>query len=33
VWDYHCVRNNVPPGWEWRRAVKEYEEAVLRGRG
>jgi len=33
VWDYHCVRNNVPPGWEWRRAVREYEEAVLRGRG
>ncbi len=33
VWDYHCLRQNVPPGWEWRRAVKEYEEAVQRGRG
>ena len=29
VWDYHCLRQNVPPWWEWMRAVKEYEAEVL----
>lgn len=33
VWDYHCVRKNVPPWWEWMRAVKEYEAQVLSKRG
>ena len=29
VWDYHCLRRNVPPWWEWMRAVQEYEREVL----
>jgi L-rhamnose isomerase len=29
VWDYHCVKQNVPVGMAWLDAVKEYEKAVL----
>ena len=29
VWDYYCVKNNVPVGYDWLRDVKEYEKTVL----
>jgi len=29
VWDYYCVKNNVPVGMAWLEAVKEYERTVL----
>lgn len=28
VWDYHCLAQNVPPGFEWLDAVKRYEAGV-----
>ncbi len=29
VWDYHCLRSDVPAGLDWLAAVREYEEQVL----
>jgi L-rhamnose isomerase len=29
VWDYYCLRNNVPVGLTWLEEVKKYENAVL----
>ncbi|WCJ58354.1 L-rhamnose isomerase [Fontisphaera persica] len=29
VWDYHCLRHNVPVGGEWLAEVKRYEREVL----
>lgn len=28
VWDYYCLKNNVPLGMTWMREVKKYEEEV-----
>ena len=28
VWDYFCLKNNVPVGMAWMKAVKEYEAQV-----
>ncbi len=32
VWDYYCMRENVPSDQEWLRSVKEYESNVLSAR-
>lgn len=29
VWDYYCLKNNVPIGTEWLRIIAKYEEEVL----
>ena len=29
VWDYYCMKNNVPVGSQWLNIVKEYEQKVL----
>jgi len=29
VWDYYCLKSNVPPGIEWIPEVEKYEEQVL----
>jgi len=29
VWDYYCLKNNVPVGEEWIKEVKQYEKEVL----
>ena len=29
VWDYHCLKSNVPPGRAWLDEVKKYEKDVL----
>ncbi len=29
VWDYYCMKNNMPAGEEWLEKVKEYEEKEL----
>ncbi|MHC4636690.1 MAG: L-rhamnose isomerase [Planctomycetota bacterium] len=29
VWDYYCLKNNVPTGMAWMEQVKQYEKAVL----
>ncbi|HBG77454.1 MAG TPA: L-rhamnose isomerase [Phycisphaerales bacterium] len=29
VWDYYCVKNNVPAGGKWLAEVKNYEKDVL----
>jgi L-rhamnose isomerase len=29
VWDYYCLRKNVPPGIEWLEEVNRYEQKVL----
>ena len=28
VWDYHCLKQNVPIGPQWLAAVKQYEKDV-----
>jgi L-rhamnose isomerase len=33
VWDYHCLRSDVPVSRAWMQAVKEYEAKVLAKRG
>ncbi len=33
VWDYYCVKSNVPAGDAWLNEVKAYEKNVLRKRG
>ena len=32
VWDYYCLKQDVPVGVDWMRPVKEYEKTVLSGR-
>lgn len=32
VWDYYCLRQNVPAGSAWLNEVKAYEKSVLSGR-
>ncbi len=32
VWDYHCLKNDVPPSTEWLKDVKNYEKEVLNKR-
>jgi len=29
VWDYYCLRQNVPPAGEWLKDIKDYENTVL----
>ncbi len=29
IWDYYCLKNNVPNGMNWFNEIKQYEEAVL----
>ncbi len=29
VWDYYCLKNNVPVGLDWLEAVRNYEKKVL----
>lgn len=29
VWDYYCLKQDVPVGLEWMKEVKQYESAVL----
>lgn len=29
VWDYHCLKNGVPVGFDWMDQVKDYEATVL----
>jgi len=33
VWNYYCLKNNVPVGHNWIHEVKRYEENVLSKRG
>ncbi len=32
VWDYYCLQNNVPVGFDWMNQVKDYESTVLTNR-
>ena len=29
VWDYYCIKNNIPAGEEWLEIVKDYEKNEL----
>jgi L-rhamnose isomerase len=29
VWDYYCLRDDVPVGGDWLKEVKRYEREVL----
>ena len=29
VWDYYCLKKNVPPAGEWMKSVKDYEDQIL----
>ena len=33
VWDYYCLQNGVPVGFDWMARVRQYERDVLSGRG
>ncbi len=33
VWDYYCLKQDVPLGQDWIRAVKDYEARVTSNRG
>ena len=33
VWDYHCLKSEVPVGFDWLREVEDYEAKVLSARG
>jgi L-rhamnose isomerase len=33
VWDYHCLKNDVPAGTAWINEIKKYEAEVLAKRG
>ena len=33
VWDYYCIKQDVPPGPAWLAKVKTYERDVLARRG
>lgn len=33
VWDYYCLTQNVPDGYEWLKIVRKYEAEVLSLRG
>ncbi len=32
VWDYHCLQNEVPVGFDWINEVKDYEATILENR-
>ena len=32
VWNYYCVKSNVPEGDDWLKEVKDYENKVLNKR-
>ncbi len=32
VWDYHCLQNEVPVGFDWINDVKDYEATILETR-
>jgi len=32
IWDYYCLRNDVPTGESWIHAIDRYEAEVLKGR-
>lgn len=32
VWDYYCLQNGVPVGFDWMNQVKDYEGTVLANR-
>ena len=32
VWDYYCLQNNVPTGWDYMDTIKKYEKEVLLNR-
>jgi len=32
IWDYYCIKNNVPVGFEWLNDIKIYEQEVLNNR-
>ena len=32
VWDYFCLKNNVPIGMDWIKNIENYEERELRKR-
>lgn len=32
VWDYYCLKQNVPTGYDWLKDVKEYEKNILLNR-
>lgn len=29
IWDYYCLRNNVPTGFQWLEKIREYEKQIL----
>ncbi|MCM2680691.1 L-rhamnose isomerase [Echinimonas agarilytica] len=29
IWDYHCLQNDTPVGFDWMKDIKEYEANVL----
>jgi L-rhamnose isomerase len=33
VWDFYCLKKNVPLETEWMKILKEYEDSVLSRRG
>ena len=33
VWDYYCMKNNIPTGMDWLDDVKKYEKDILSKRG
>ncbi|WP_274616309.1 L-rhamnose isomerase, partial [Vibrio parahaemolyticus] len=32
VWNYHCLQNEVPVGFDWINDVKDYEATILETR-
>lgn len=32
VWNYFCVKNNVPVGFDWFKEVQHYEKEILLNR-
>jgi L-rhamnose isomerase len=32
VWDYYCTKQDVPPGPDWLKQVKDYEQKVTNSR-
>ena len=33
VWNYFCLKNNVPVGLDWLKEVHDYEAEILKTRG
>jgi L-rhamnose isomerase len=29
IWDYYCLRQNVPVAWTWLQEIRKYEQDVL----